>query len=216
MSAAPPGRAAVPRRRGSTGDVVSSGRLATALGCALLGRKGSREHLQVKLTARHEGRLEDTHGATPPGARRLRINGAGLAAALGCAPAPPPPHLNTHCMDATARRPAHKMPRRVARGTGRRRHHGPVHARRRGELGPRRWGARDSGRPHARSCRSKLTARRPAPRDTRRSARRDTGCRCTGLHHGEVVAKARRGAAGQDPRAHMRLTARINPSHRRP
>jgi hypothetical protein len=124
MPAAPPGHAAVPRRRGSTGDIVSGGSLVTALGCAQPGRKGSREHLQVKFTARHEGRLEDTHGATPPGAHRQRIDGAGLAAVLGCAPAPPPPPLNTQRMDAKTRRPAHRMAQRVARGAGKQRRHG--------------------------------------------------------------------------------------------
>jgi hypothetical protein len=85
MPTAPPAHAAVPRRRDSTGDVVSDGSLATALGCAQPGRKGTREHLQKKITTRHEGRLEDTHGAASPGAHRRRIDGAGLAAALGCA-----------------------------------------------------------------------------------------------------------------------------------
>jgi hypothetical protein len=74
-----------PRRRDPSGDVVSGGSLATALGCARPGRKGTREHLQEKFTARHEGRLEDTHDATSPGAHRRQFDGAGLAAALGCA-----------------------------------------------------------------------------------------------------------------------------------
>jgi hypothetical protein len=85
MPAALPGHAAIPCRRDSTGDVVSGGRLATALGCTRPDRKGTREHLQEKITTRHEGRLEDTHGAASPDAHWQRIDGAGLAAALGCA-----------------------------------------------------------------------------------------------------------------------------------
>jgi hypothetical protein len=45
MSVAPLGHVAVPRRCDSTGDVVTDGSLATALGCAQPGRKGAREHL---------------------------------------------------------------------------------------------------------------------------------------------------------------------------
>jgi hypothetical protein len=56
-----------------------------------------------------------------------------LVAALGCAPALPPPPLNIQRTNATARRPAHRMVQRVARGAGRRRRHGLAHARRRGE-----------------------------------------------------------------------------------
>jgi hypothetical protein len=51
-----------------------------------------------------------------------------------------------------------------------------------------------------------LTARRPAPRNASRSARHDTECRRAGLHHGEVVAKARWGAHSHA--AHTRSTAR--------
>jgi hypothetical protein len=112
MSAAPLGHAAVPRRRDSTGDAVTGGSLATALGCARPGRKGAREHLQVKITARREGRLEDTHGAASPGAHRRWVDNAGLAAALGCSPAQPSPLLHTQHKVATARRPAHRMARR--------------------------------------------------------------------------------------------------------
>jgi hypothetical protein len=112
MPAAPLGRAAVPRRRDSTGDFVTGGSLATALGCARSGRKGAREPLQVKNIARHEGRLEDTHGAASPGAHRRRIDGAGLVATLGCALAQPCPHLHTQHKVATARKPAHRMAQR--------------------------------------------------------------------------------------------------------
>jgi hypothetical protein len=138
MPAAPPGHAAVPRRRDSTGDVVSGGSLATVLGCARPGRKGAREHLLEKITTRHKGRLEGTHDAASPGAHRRRIGGAGLAAALGCAPAQPSPHLNIHHKVATARRPPIERKARRA-------HHGVIP----GSVGKR-------------------SARRPAVRSTRR------------------------------------------------
>jgi hypothetical protein len=109
MPAAPLGHATVPRRRDSTGDVVTGGSLATALVCARPGHKGAREHLQVKNIARHEGRLEDTHGAASPDVHRRRIEGAGLAAVLGCALAQPSPHLHTQRKVTSARRPAHRM-----------------------------------------------------------------------------------------------------------
>jgi hypothetical protein len=111
MPDAPLRRAAVPRWRDSAGDFDNGGSLPTALGCARPGRKGVREHLQVKNIARHEGRLEDTHGAASPSAHRWRIDSAGLAAVLGCTLAQPAPHLHTQHKVATARRPAHRMAR---------------------------------------------------------------------------------------------------------
>jgi hypothetical protein len=48
------------------------------------------------------------------------------------------------------------------------------------------------------------TARRPASRNTSRSARRDMECRRARHLHGEVVAAARGGAAGLDTREHPR------------
>jgi hypothetical protein len=85
--------------------------LGIALGCARPGRKGTREHLQLKKIAQHEGRLEDTRDAASPGAHRRRIDRAELAATLGCALAQPSPHLHTHHKVATARRPAHRITR---------------------------------------------------------------------------------------------------------
>jgi hypothetical protein len=94
-----------------------------------------REHLQVGKTARRPSRFHARRGIT--GAR----TGGGTTVrgwdtALGCAPVLPPPPLITQLTGATARRPAHRMVRRAARGAGRRRRHVLAHARRRGEPSP--------------------------------------------------------------------------------
>jgi hypothetical protein len=136
-----------------------------ALGCASVGchvfarAPAGRAHSTARRPTRLHARRGIT-GARTGGGSMVR----GWDTALGCAPALPPPPLSTPRTNATARRPAHRMVRRVAHGAGRQRRPGLAHARRRGEpsLGA---GVRTTSRlPHVRSCKTKPTAWRPAPR----------------------------------------------------
>jgi hypothetical protein len=106
-------RRSFPSGTGGGGGTPASrwGALASGAGC-------SRELLQVGKTAQRPSRKHARRGIT--GARAG--GGAtvrGWDTALGCAPVHPPPPLITQHTDTSARRPVHRMERRVARGARR-------------------------------------------------------------------------------------------------